>query len=671
MTKNDNDTTTNQDTGLKPLSEDGDNKTAASTGLVEIKHETQVLLQHLASSQRHGDSSVDNESSNRTNRTNSQSHHYKKWRERYSLDLEVFVQQFPKVELHVHLDGTFDPDVMWNYIQQHKPASLECLPTNTLLPWEEDESRKHLPVRNLVSNCRSRQDYHDLCTCRGGRRTRSLKEMLTCFEIFLPTVRQNLPFLEQLAYDFCQRQWQQNSVYTEVRYSPYFLAEDLNQLSNHDDENKKSGSNREIVTVTGEDVYLCITRGLRRGCRDFDIVVNQILCCITWRPDWAEPTLALVQKYQNDYPCAAVGIDIAAGEEHFDGDQFPDLHQTHYNVLQKAQEAHIPITLHAGEVRHPSKANAAADNIRRSVREYGATRIGHGYHIVSNPELMEEMKQAGIHFEVCPTSSLETGAWEYGRMPPSTSNISSSGRPQPLGSKDWTRHPCRKMQSYGLSVSLNSDDPAVFHTSLAWQYRTALVKMGMSPQELVQTNVDAIHAAFCHDEGTKERIQQQINDFWQQAQHYLVETVPKTLADHTTMEHDDADDDDDVDDAVLSSLHRGQTVVNDDLRSSNNNYSKAHSADELLASSSGSTTQGTAPLLSFSARRKPPFYRRSISENFKDRVYLQTNAALVGGVVSSSNHSNQPPPTTTATTNPTLDATKEDPSEEDVIRFYT
>ena len=53
-----------------------------------------------------------------------------------------------------------------------------------------------------------------------------------------------------------------------------------------------------------------------------------------------------------------------------------------------------------------------------------------------------------------------------------------------------------KMLKYGIPISLNSDDPAVFHTSLAWQYRIALVKMGMTQQQVVQTNIHAIEAAF-------------------------------------------------------------------------------------------------------------------------------------------------------------------------------
>ena len=46
--------------------------------------------------------------------------------------------------------------------------------------------------------------------------------------------------------------------------------------------------------------------------------VNQILCCIAWRPDWANEVIDLAYERRENKPCAIVGVDIAAGEEHFD-----------------------------------------------------------------------------------------------------------------------------------------------------------------------------------------------------------------------------------------------------------------------------------------------------------------------------------------------------------------
>ena len=170
--------------------------------------------------------------------------------------------------------------------------------------------------------------------------------MLECFEIFVPIVRGNLVLLEQLAFDFCQRQFSQRVMYTEVRYSPHFLVKvaekecededgdgssgdgsgDSNDSGDSDnDGNSNSNSDgggtmkKHKGTGTGaRDVIDAITRGLRRGEKEYGIKVNQILCCIAWRPDWAREVVELARDYKDNYPCAVVGVDIAAGEDHFD-----------------------------------------------------------------------------------------------------------------------------------------------------------------------------------------------------------------------------------------------------------------------------------------------------------------------------------------------------------------
>ena len=390
------------------------------------------------------------------------------WTEYQESD-ELFVQELPKIELHVHLDGSFDPLFLWQYMKNN-PDSLMCFPVETKPPWDPENALK---IRKMVEECESAEDFHELCTCRGYR---SLTHMLNCFSIFLPLVRRNLGLLEQLAFDFCQRQWEQNVVYTEVRYSPFLLAESFE---------KEEGESR----VDGQAVFDAITKGLRAGCVKFDITINQIISAIAFGPDWAMPSVELVNKHRNDFPCATVGIDIASGEEHFDAENHKGLHEPHFLMIQRAMELNIPITLHAGE----ASTNDSVKNIWQAIDKYGATRIGHGYRVINDEALMAECVKRKIHFEVCPTSSDETGGWMY-------------------ETRRWDDHPCLTMRNQGLSYSLSSDDPAVFHTSLAWQYRLALVRMGMNRDDLVQSNLNAAEASFA-EEDEKVRLEEAIKAY--------------------------------------------------------------------------------------------------------------------------------------------------------------
>lgn len=130
------------------------------------------------------------------------------------------------------------------------------------------------------------------------------------------------------------------------------------------------------------------------------------------------------------------------------------------------------ITIHAGEV-------GDATFVKRAVYEYGAKRIGHGYRIAHDSDVMKDMKLRDIHFEVCPTSSYETGGWNYEEH-----------------NKNWTEHPAVKMFRYGLNIGLNSDDPAVFDTSCTWQYRIAAGKMGLTKECILKTVRNSINSAF-------------------------------------------------------------------------------------------------------------------------------------------------------------------------------
>ena len=131
---------------------------------------------------------------------------------------------------------------------------MYCLPVKVTPPWDPT---RPLDIRNKVMHCRTPQDFHKLCICRGYR---SLNEMLNCFEVFLPLVRGNLHLIEQLSYDFCQRQWEQNVVYCEVRYSPHLLAEAFTNDASADNDHMQTKDSPESVNITADAVFAAVTR---------------------------------------------------------------------------------------------------------------------------------------------------------------------------------------------------------------------------------------------------------------------------------------------------------------------------------------------------------------------------------------------------------------------------
>ena len=241
-----------------------------------------------------------------------------------------------------------------------------------------------------------------------------------CFSTFLPCVRGDMAAVEELSFRFCQNQAAQGIAYTEVRYSPHLLLDG------------------EYFALSGSDpepALAAVTRGLRRGCEAYDIVVNQIICCISFQPAWSLPIIELAEKYRSAYPCAVVGVDVAAGE-------VGDDPEGHVEAFAKAKELKVPVTLHAGEL-------GGTENVRHAVFEFHARRVGHGYAATEDVELLASLVTQGAHFEVCPTSSQETGAWRHSEEEP-----------------PWVSHPLCRMLDAGASISINSDDPSVFFTTL-------------------------------------------------------------------------------------------------------------------------------------------------------------------------------------------------------------
>eukprot|EP00536_Pseudo-nitzschia_multiseries_P001668 jgi/Psemu1/294511/fgenesh1_pm.21_\ len=384
----------------------------------------------------------------------------------------------PKVELHVHLDGAFAPKELWDHLQRN-PDLMQCIPIEKKLPWEINPDAAPFKVRELVSGCKTDLDYIRLCTCRRRyRKTRhteerkkslhkkvgTLEDMLLCFEFFLPLVHNNFDLLENLAFDFVKRQREQNVIYTEVRYSPHVLAKDPRKA------------------------HQAITKGLRRGCIELSTIggvciVNQILCGIDFQPEWSADVLDMAHEFRQDFPCAVVGIDVAAGETHFAPNS--PFHNAHLEMCRRAEELGVPVTLHAGETPDSER------NVGAAILKYGAKRIGHGYRVSMEDGTIELAKSKNIHFENCLTSSVETGAWIK---------------------TEWLDHPTITFKEKGVKLSLSSDDPAVFNTSLTWQWRIALKKMGWGMNDVFSVLEDSVDAAFA-PEHQKSQLRQELRKY--------------------------------------------------------------------------------------------------------------------------------------------------------------
>ena len=127
-------------------------------------------------------------------------------------------------------------------------------------------------------------------------------------------------------------------------------------------------------------------------------------------------------------------------------------------MYARARAEGLQVTAHAGE-------DGPASNVRDSIELLGCRRIDHGYHVVDDPALMERCRELDILFTVCPTTTLHTTIWR---------DLSDPA------------HAIRRMIEGGLRVTVNTDDPGLFHTDLNREYRLLAECLDLSDAALRQ-----------------------------------------------------------------------------------------------------------------------------------------------------------------------------------------
>ena len=108
------------------------------------------------------------------------------------------------------------------------------------------------------------------------------------------------------------------------------------------------------------------------------------------------------------------------------------------------------------------------EKIREAIEILGVERIGHGIAAIRDEALMEMLAERGIRLEICPGSNLRTGALA-GQLGKDAATMEE--------------HPLGEFVRRGVAVTIATDDPAMFHTSLEEEYRNAW-EMGLTEGEI-------------------------------------------------------------------------------------------------------------------------------------------------------------------------------------------
>jgi adenosine deaminase len=209
-----------------------------------------------------------------------------------------------------------------------------------------------------------------------------------------------------------------------------------------------------------------ILDGFRRARERYGVVARLIPAHA--KPLGADGGERFLDMVLAERPAEVIGIG-------FDYDERPNPPAMFSRIVERAKAAGLNVTNHAGE-------DGPAEYVRDTVDILGLRRVDHGYHVVDDPALMEHCREMGIVFTCCPSTTLVTTMW------------------RDLASPD---HAIRRMMDAGLNVTIHTDDPPMFGTTLDREYEMIARNFDLTPDALKQIALAGLAAAWL-DAETKQ-----------------------------------------------------------------------------------------------------------------------------------------------------------------------
>jgi adenosine deaminase len=272
--------------------------------------------------------------------------------------------------------------------------------------------------------------------------------------------------IEVLTREFLQGQADQNIRYSEVTYTPFTHF-------------KHKG-------LPFEDQLTAINRARAWAEAELGVTMNLVLDV----PRDVDPAYGLMTAdwVIENIGNGVVALGLGGMEQGFPPERFAE-------AFQRALEAGVPCVPHAGETVGP-------ESIWSALQVCQATRIGHGVRCMEDPALVDLLAERQIPLEVCPTSNICLGVFER-----------------------FEDHPLPRMLEAGLYVTLNSDDPPMFNTSLTEEFIHASETFGFDVGTIEQFTFNALRASLLPHSTRAQMERQFMQDFGRLRQQLLHQGV--------------------------------------------------------------------------------------------------------------------------------------------------
>lgn len=316
-----------------------------------------------------------------------------------------YIAALPKAELHVHLEGSIEPETLLVLAERNRIS----------LPWRTPEA-----VAALYR-------FENFDTFK-----RALLLGVRCIR-----TADDLAFI---AYRLATALSRQNVCYAEVFWTPQFYL-------------GPGPSSDELLDA--------LNSARARAKAEFGLELR-------WIPDIVRsvpaPAMKVAQWAASERARlnGVVALGLGGPEEGHPAERFAE-------VFAWARARGLPANPHAGEGTGPHAIRSALEALRPS-------RIGHGVSAAEDSSLLDELAAARLPLEVCVSSNVLLGLY-----------------------RDAAAHPLKQLVAAGCVVTLNTDDPPLFRTSLNDEYYRAVVECGLTVAELDQVALNAARASYLPD----------------------------------------------------------------------------------------------------------------------------------------------------------------------------
>ena len=247
---------------------------------------------------------------------------------------------------------------------------------------------------------------------------------------------------ELIAYEFGAQMARQNIRYAEVTFSP---------------------STHQFSLGIPFDVFFSgMTKGRLRAQKDFGVEIRWVFDIVRDIPELllnhrrAEYTLAVAEEGMHD---GVVALGLGGGEVGNPPERYAEW-------FEKALERGLHSVPHAGETVGP-------ESVWDAIRALHAERLGHGVRSIEDSELIDYLSERRIPLEICPTSNIRLGVYP-----------------------DLAAHPLHRLYDAGVPVTINSDDPPLFNTTLTAEVKLLLAPFNFDINSINQILLNGVRFSF-------------------------------------------------------------------------------------------------------------------------------------------------------------------------------